>query len=126
MEEAPVITDDFKNAMAQWVELKKQLTEARKDMKILNTREKELKTFIQGYMKEEKIDKVNLKKGKVSLRTSKKRAPFTKAAVQNGLVAYFDGDETKAETVMNFIVDGLEVNESNSISLTGLAKKESE
>lgn len=126
MEEAPVITNDFKAAMAQWVELKKQLTEARKDMKILNTREKELKTFIQGYMKDEKIDKVNLKKGKVSLRTSKKRAPFTKSAVQHGLVSYFDGDETKAETVMNFIVDGLEVNESNSISLTGLAKKESE
>lgn len=126
MEETPVITDDFKTSMAQWVELKKQLTEARKDMKILNTREKELKTFIQGYMKEEKIDKVNLKKGKVSLRTSKKRAPFTKSAVQTGLVTYFDGDETKAETVMNFIVDSLEVNESNSISLTGLAKKESE
>ena len=126
MEEAPTITDDFKNEMTQWVELKKQLTEARKDMKVLNTREKDLKQFIQGYMKEEKIDKVNLKKGKVSLRTSKKRAPFTKGAVQSGLVAYFDGDETKAETVMNFIVDNLDVNESNSISLTGLAKKESE
>jgi len=124
--EDTTITNDFRTAMSQWVELKKQLTEARKDMKVLNTREKELKTFIQGYMKEEKIDKVNLKKGKVSLRTSKKRAPFTKKAVQTGLVVYFDGDETKAETVMNFIVDNLEVNESNSISLTGMAKQETE
>ena len=59
------ISDDFRKAMADWVAIKTQLTEARKDMKVLNTREKELKTYIADYMKNVQIDSVNLKKGKV-------------------------------------------------------------
>ena len=41
------ITDEFRKAMSDWVELKVQLVEARKDMKVLNDREKELKQFIK-------------------------------------------------------------------------------
>ena len=46
------ITDEFRGKMSEWVELKKQLTEARKDMKVLNQKEKELKEFIGSFMKE--------------------------------------------------------------------------
>jgi hypothetical protein len=123
MEDAPVISDDFRNAMTQWVELKKQLTEARSDMKILNKKEKELKEFIKNYMSKQEIDNVNLKKGKVTLRTTKKKASFTKAAVEKGLNTFFNGDEVKTETAMNCITDNLEVNESKSISLTGIKNK---
>jgi len=47
--------------MTEWVELKKQLTEARKDMAVLNKREKELKKYIGEYMKVQGIDNINLK-----------------------------------------------------------------
>lgn len=118
------VNDEFRNAMTEWVEIKNQLTEARKDMKVLNTREKELKEFIKTFMKTQQIDKVNLKKGKVSLKTTKRTGTLTKKAVEEGLTVYFNGDETRVEGAMNAIIDALGTKESDNISLTGLSTKD--
>lgn len=120
------ITDEFRKAMADWVELKRQLTEARKDMRVLNTREKELKQVIASYMKTTDIDTVNLKKGKVSLRKKISKASMTKKAVEAGLMIFFNNDEAQVERAMNCIQDTLEEKESDVISLTGLNKKDKE
>jgi hypothetical protein len=120
---AEQISDEFRTAMAQWVEIKTQLTEARNDMKILNTRENQLKEFIKGYMKQQQLDLINLKKGKVSIRTTVKKATFTKDAVKEGLGIYFNGDEVSVERAMTCIIDNLPTSESEVISLTGLEKK---
>lgn len=120
------ITDEFRKAMADWVELKRQLAEARKDMRVLNTREKELKQVIAGYMKTTDIDTVNLKKGKVSLRKKISRASMTKKAVEAGLMVFFNNDEAQVERAMNCIQDTLEEKESDVISLTGLNRKDKE
>ena len=117
------ISDDFRVAMANWVEVKTQLTEARKDMKVLNDREKKLKEFVKNYMKTKQLDNVNLKKGKVSLRTSTKTSTMTRDAVKNGLVIYFGGDETRAEGAYTCIIDNLTTSETDVISLTGLKSK---
>ena len=120
------ISNEFRKAMADWVELKRQLTEDRQDMKVLNTREKELKQVIAGYMKTTEIDTVNLKKGKVSLRKKVSKASMTKKAVEAGLMIFFQNDETQVERAMNCIQDTLEDKESDVISLTGLNKKDKE
>ena len=120
------ISNEFRKAMADWVELKRQLTEARSDMKVLNTREKELKQIIAGYMKTTEIDTVNLKKGKVSLRKKISKASMTKKAVEAGLLIFFQNDETQVERAMNCIQDTLEEKEADVISLTGLNKKDKE
>ena len=117
------ITEEFRSAMASWVELKTQLAAARKDMKVLNTREKELKEFIKNYMKGQQIDNVNLKKGKVAIRHTVKKSGMTREAVRSGLAVYFSGDETKVEGAMNCIIDNLPQMEQDVISLTGLEKR---
>ena len=113
------ITDEFRSAMTQWVELRKQLTEARKDMKVLNQREKELKGFIGKYMESQAIDNVNLKKGKVAFKKVVKTGSMSKEAVKRGLGIYFDGDETRVERAMLCITDNLERTETSVISLKG-------
>jgi hypothetical protein len=110
--------------MADWVSLKQQLTEARKDMKVLNTREKQLKDYIANYMKNVKIDSVNLKKGKVTMRVSERSGTMTKAAVQNGLFIYFQEDETRVEAAMNCILDNIDKKQTTVVSLTGVKKSE--
>ena len=120
---ADQISDDFRVAMANWVEVKTQLTEARKDMKVLNDREKKLKEFVKNYMKTKQLDNVNLKKGKVSLRTSTKTSTMTRDAVKSGLVIYSGGDETRAEGAFTCIIDNLTTSETDVISLTGLKSK---
>jgi len=123
---AESVSDQFRTAMKDWVELKQQLTSARKDMKILNTREKQLKEYIKNYMKKQEIDKVNLKGGKVTLKVSQKSGSFTKAAVMNGLHIYFQGDEVRTEAVMTCILDNIDKKETEVISLTGLKKQASD
>lgn len=117
------ITEEFRLKMSEWVNLKKQLTEARTDMKVLNTREKELKLYIKTYMKTQKIDNVNLKQGKVTYKKSQKKPAFSKKAVINGLMNYYENDEQKVEEVINAIAETLDVEETDSISLTGLKTK---
>lgn len=120
------VSDQFRMAMKDWVDLKQQLSSARKDMKILNTREKQLKEYIKTYMKNQDIDKINLKGGKVTLKVAQKTGSFTKAAVQNGLGIYFQGDEVRTESAMTCILDNIKKTETESISLTGLKKPESD
>ena len=117
---ATQITDEFRAKMTEWVNLKKQLTEARKDMKVLNTREKELKLFIKSYMKSQEIDNINLKQGKVTYTKKKKKPAFSKKAVVNGLMHYFNNNEDKVEEVINAISEKLETEEVDNISLTGI------
>ena len=117
------VSEQFRTAMSEWVDLKKQLTGVRADMKILNTREKQLKEYIKNYMKNQKIDKVNLKRGKVTYRVGQKVGSMTKAAVLNGLIIYFQGDEVRTEAAMCCITDNIPKTETEIISLTGLNKK---
>jgi hypothetical protein len=117
------VTDEFRKKMSEWVNIKKTLVEARKDVKVLNEKEKELKSFIMKFMEKEGIDNVNLKKGKVTLRNSKKKETLTKERVQLGLLKHFNGDEVQTETAMNCIIDNLETKQSSIISLTGVNKK---
>jgi hypothetical protein len=77
-------------------------------------------------MKKQDIDKINLKGGKVTLKVSQKTGSFTKAAVQNGLGIYFQGDEVRTESAMTCILDNIKKTETESISLTGLKKPESD
>lgn len=123
---ADTISDAFRTAMRDWVDLKKQLTSARKDMKVLNTREKQLKEYIKQYMKNQAIDKVNMKGGKVTLKSTQKSGSFTKAAVQRGLNLYFQGDEVRTEAAMTVILDNITKTDTEVISLTGLKKSDSE
>ena len=118
------ITDEFRSKMAEWVELKNQLTEARKDMKVINTREKELNLYIKNYMKANEIDNVNLRQGKVSYKKTQKKETFTKKIVSKGLFRYCEENETEVEKALECISGALEVTEKDMISLTGIKKPE--
>ena len=112
------ITEEFKKWMAEWVALKKQLTEATKDISILRKREKELNNNIKGFMQKEKIDTCNLKKGKVSLKTRKTAGTLNKEAVRIGLERTGEGDTNMVEIAMQNILDARESKESSSLSVT--------
>ncbi len=120
---ADQITDEFRTAMADWVQLKTQLSEARKDMKVLNEREKQLKEFIKTFMKDKSLDLINLKKGKVTLKTTIKKSSMTREAVRKGLHIYFGGDEAKVDGAIQCILDNLDSEEADVISLTGLTSR---
>lgn len=118
------VSDEFRKYMSEWVELKRQLAEARKDMKVLNGREKQLKEYIAEYMQKTKIDTLSMSRGeKVSLKTSNRAGTMSKEAVIRGLDIYFEGDEVRTEAAMNCIRDNIDRKDVRTVSVTGLNKK---
>jgi uncharacterized protein YggU (UPF0235/DUF167 family) len=119
------VAPDLSENVSKLVELTKQLSEAKSDIKILNQEEKRLKDVVKHHMVNQGIDTINLRKGKISIRKSVRKAGMNKDAIKNGLMTFFGGDETKVEGALNAIKDGLKSKESTSISLTGIKDKPS-
>jgi len=117
------IPNELSESVSKLVELTKQLAEAKSDIKVLNQEEKRLKENVKKHMQEQGIDTINLRKGKISIRKSVRKAGINKDAVKEGLIKFFSGDEAKVEGALNAITDNLKVKESTSLSLTGIKDK---
>lgn len=111
--------EDFRDAMTEWVELKKQLTAARKDLGILNKREKELRGYIKTHMKQEEIDVVKVDQAKVSFKEKVTKGPITRDVIKKGLSSFFGGNEAQTEGAFQAILDAAPQVTRESISLSG-------
>lgn len=111
----------FKQAMTEWVGIKAQLVSVRKDITVLNKREKELREFVTTQMKTLEIDTVKVReKVKVNLKTKKSKGAITKDVILKGLRTYFSGDEVRVEGAFKAIQDSVEVKEKSSVTVSGL------
>lgn len=117
------VSTELSDTVSKLVDLSRQLSDAKSDIKILNQEEKRLKDVVKKHMVDSGIDTINLRKGKISLRKSVRKAGMNKDAIEQGLMSFFSGDETKVEGALNAIKDNLKVTESTSISLTGIKDK---
>ena len=117
------VPNELSASVSKLVELSKQLSEAKSDIKILNQEEKRLKEAVKKHMIDQGIDTINLRKGKITIRTSVRKGGMNKDAVRDGLLKFFGGDEAKLEGAMNAIQDNIKVRESTSISITGIKEK---
>jgi len=117
------VSPDLSESVSKLVELTKQLTEAKSDIKILNQEEKRLKENVKKHRISQGIDTINLRKGKISIRKSVRKSGMSKDAIKEGLLKFFSGDEVKVEGALNAIQDGLKTRESTSLSLTGIKEK---
>lgn len=124
--ETTELAQEFKDAMKEWVELKKVITEARKDLKGLSDRERNLKTYIKGYMKSTKIDTCNLRKGKVSLNIKQAKKAITAKTIEQGLMRFFENDVERTQAAIEAIHDSREVTERETLSLTGIKTTDQE
>jgi len=115
-------TDDrFKQAMTEWVGIKSQLASVRKDLTVLNKREKELREFVTTQMIHLEIDAVKVKeKIKVNLKTKNTRGSITKYVILTGLKNYFHGDEEKAAEVFKYIQEAAPMKKKSTVSISGL------
>ena len=117
------VPNELSESVSKLVELTKQLSEAKSDIKVLNQEEKRLKESVKKHMVDQGIDTINLRKGKISIRKSVRKAGINKDAVKEGLSKFFNGDEAKVEGALHAIQDNLKVKESTSLSLTGIKDK---
>ena len=124
MSETP--SEELSNSVSKLVELSKQITEAKEDIKILVQAEKSLKLQVKKLMTDNGLDVINLKKGKISVRKSSRKTGLNKTSVKEGLTTYFNGNEQQAESCLKVILENLPTKDSTSLSLTGLKEKKQE
>jgi|APCry1669190288_1035285.scaffolds.fasta_scaffold113133_1 hypothetical protein len=108
---------DLKQRIEEWVQLKKQIGEIRKDVSVLAKREKELASFIKDTMKQNDVDDIKLNDKKVRLRTKESKGSITKDVIVKGLTSYFTGDAVKVEGAMKAIADSAPAKTTSSLSL---------
>ena len=118
--------DELSNSVSKLVELNKQITEAREDIKILVQAEKSLKMQVKKTMTDNGLDVINLKKGKISVKKSSRKQGLNKTSVKEGLTSFFEGNEQQAEIALKVILDNLPVKETTSLALTGIKEKKQE
>jgi Family of unknown function (DUF5760) len=112
---------EFKSAMTEWIELKAHIAAARKDLDVLNKREKDLRKFVTAHMSQNEIDTVKVKdKVKVNFKRKKTKGPITKDVIKRGLGQFFGGNEAQIEGAFQAILDAAPVKETPSVSVTGL------
>lgn len=118
--------EELSDSVARLVELSKQINEAKEDIKVLTQAEKKLKERVKSHMVNQGIDTINLRKGKIALKTSTRKKVMSKKHLLEGLVEYFDGDQGKVDKIVQGIQEKLGSTENTSISLTGLKEKRAE
>ena len=112
---------EFAEIMNEWISLKTQLSAARRDLAVLNKREKELKNFVTKHMAQNEIDTVKVKdKVKVNLKMKKTKGGITKDVIRIGLMNYFEQDAGRTDGAMQAIIAAAPTKEVASVSVTGL------
>lgn len=109
--------EQFKRSMVEWVEIKKQLSHVRQDVRVLNKREKDLRLFIQSFMKTNDIDACNAPGARVTFNERKTKGPFNRDTVRKGLLQYFSGNEEQVDRVMEIIESCIQVGHKDSVSI---------
>ncbi len=115
---------DFKSAMTEWIDLKKQITEARKDISVLVKREKALSEFIKYNMTQNDVEDVKIQDKKVRLRTKNAKGGITREVIVTGLTTYFSGDVVKVEGAMKSIIDSAPVKQRATLSILKASNNE--
>lgn len=114
------MSEELSTTVNRLVELSKQISAAKEDIKVLVAAEKALKEQVKLSMIEKKIDVVNLRKGKISVRKTVRKQSMNKKSVTEGLRTYFNNDEERLEAALAAILECCETKESTSLSMTGL------
>jgi len=117
------MSEDLSNTVNRLVDLSKQISAAKEDIKVLVAAERALKEQVKLSMLEKKIDVVNLRKGKISIKKSVRKQGMNKKTVTEGLSNFFQNNEQQLEAALNAIVDCCETRENTTLSMTGLKEK---
>ena len=89
---------EYAKKMLEWGNLKKTIKSATKDISALKTREKELKTYLSGYMKANKFDKCNIRDGSTATLSNRKtKGTLTEKVIKTGLLDYFKNNQETAD-----------------------------
>lgn len=111
-------TENFKEAVQEFLRINDRLTEIRQSTSVLNKRKKKLSELIINFMKAQDKEFCNLgDKGSLQLKSSKSTQALKKDQVEKLLLQFGDSEERSSQ-VAQFLFDNKVVKERSVIKLS--------
>ena len=104
MENKNTIVDHVK----QWVKLDNEMRQLRQEITNRRKIKENISNSLLSLMKNNEIDGFDIKNGRLESTTRKTKKPISKKMLQNILSKYYQGDNTKASEINNFILENRE------------------
>lgn len=101
-----IVTTEFTELLRKYISIDDQLREGRELMNKLNTEKRQLSSLVSKFMKQKKIDELNLPDSKLSLSVVKTTRPLTKKIIQQRVQEYgvkFLNDPERAKHMIDYV-----------------------
>ncbi len=99
--------EELVNGIKEWVQIDNDVNKLRAQIKILNTRKKDLTGTLVNVMKKNEIDCFDIKDGHISYKKNVVKKPITGKSLFGALAEYYKNDKT-AEELTKFVLDNRE------------------
>jgi hypothetical protein len=100
--------DTLIKTIREWVKIDNDLRTLKKEQKIREVEKKKLSASLIQIMKQHEIDCFDINDGKIQYNKQTVKKPITKQLLLNILSKYYQGDETKAGEVQQYILENRE------------------
>jgi hypothetical protein len=92
----------------EWVKIDNEIRTLKHEQKVRDIEKKKLSTNLIDIMKKNEIDCFDINDGKIQYNKQTVKKPITKQLLLNILSKYYQGDETKAGEVQQYILENRE------------------
>lgn len=100
--------DTLIKTIREWVKVDNEIRTLKKEQKIRDAEKKKLSSSLIDIMKKNEIDCFDINDGKIQYSQQTVKKPITKQILLNILSKYYQGDDTKAGEVQQYILENRE------------------
>lgn len=109
---------DLPNLLKQWMLLEEQIATLSAELSQRKKHSKTLKETILRIMESNKVAALNVNRGVISHRVHEKVEPLNQSYLMKHLTTFFDGDETKAKNLVEYLDTKRQTTKQHDLKLT--------
>jgi hypothetical protein len=104
--------------LKRWMTVQEEIVTLNAELSTRKKHNKTLKETILRIMDTHKVAALNVSRGVISHRVKEKAEPVNNNYLQKHLTTFFDGDESKAKSLIDFLENKREVTQQHDLKLT--------
>ena len=100
----------------EWVKIDNEIRMLQKEQNIRKTEKKRISNTLISVMREKEIDCFDIKDGQILYSKKNSKKPITKKTLMKILSTFYNGDDVKATSLNDFIMENIEDTTKEQIS----------
>ena len=111
--------NELPNLLKQWMQLQDEVSTLNAEIKQRKTKSKALRELILRIMESHKVAQLNVSKGSVVHQIREAKAPISQSSLLKHYTDFFQGDESKARSLMEYLESQRSTVTKHEIKLVG-------